>query len=206
MAKSTKKPGATTTGRVINVKADMANWRRKIQKSRIKFDDDQKEIYLVELRKTGRKCAAAIAAGVSGNCVAEHRKNDPDFAEASAEAVDDYRKSIAAEVHRRGALGWETPVYQKGERVLEPMLNEDGSPMLNEDGQPRFVKAVERRFSDSLLILEAKRADPSYREKQTLDLNATGGGVLLAPAGITPEDFAKECEEANAEADKKHGC
>ncbi|WP_396604575.1 hypothetical protein ACFLEY_07230 [Bradyrhizobium sp. YCK136] len=44
-------------------RADMATWRTKLQASKIKFDDEQKGVYLDVL--AGRRTEAALAAGVS---------------------------------------------------------------------------------------------------------------------------------------------
>lgn len=200
-----KRPGPreSTTGKVHNVKADQTNWRVKLRQSRIKFDDDQKAIYLKALERTGRKGVAAAAADVCPTTAANHIKNDEEFATLSEQALDRYRDRIAAEVYRRGTEGWEEPVYQKGQRVVEPVLDENGVPRVDANGQPVYRLASVRRFDTSLLILEAKRVDATYREKQSLDVTSTGGGVLLAPAGMTPEDYMAEAEAANREATKK---
>ncbi len=69
--------GATTTGKK-NPKADQTNWRVKLQQSRLKFDDDQKDLYCSELREHGRKNRAARACGVAAATARRHIDNDPD--------------------------------------------------------------------------------------------------------------------------------
>lgn len=199
-----KGKNATTTGKVRGVKADQINWRTKLQDGRIKFDDEQKAIYLVEMRAHGLKGRSAEAAGVTNTCVQKHRKNDPEFDEGVDEAIEFYRGYIAAEVRRRGAEGWEEPMFFKGVRMIEPVMDEKGVPVMDDKGKPVFKFATITRFSDRLLELEAKRIDPTYRDKTTIDLQGTGGGVLLAPAGMTPEEAVARNEELNAAGRKVH--
>ena len=124
----------SSTGKVSNVRADQTNWRRKMQQSRLKFDDDQKERYIECLRATGLKGRAAEFAGVCRQAVQNHRENDPEFVEAADDALEAYRDVVAAEVKRRGVDGWLEPVYHRGQRAMELVLDEDGKPTLNKDG------------------------------------------------------------------------
>ena len=203
-SKFRKGTGSTTTGKVRGVKVDQTNWRRKLQTNRIKFDDPQKDIYLEDFRKHGLKGRAAETAGVTIKAVIEHRDNDPDFDEACNEAFEVYKDSISSEVRRRGKEGWLEPIFHKGERAIEPILDaKTGEPMVNEDGARLYRYTAVRKFSDRLLELEAKRADPTYREKNVIDIEGTGGGVIVVPAGMTPEQHVAECERANEEARKK---
>ncbi len=187
----------SSTGKVVNVKADQGNWRKKMQRSRIKFDDDQKERYLTALRATGLKGSAAQAAGVSKQCVMNHRENDPEFVEAADEALEAYRDIVAAEVKRRGVDGWLEPVFHRGQRVMEVVLGDDGKPILDREGNMLLKPSSILKFSDRLVELEAKRVDPSYRDKATIDLSGGVSGVLVAPAGMTPEEAVAEGEAAN---------
>ena len=194
----------STTGRVKNAVANQSNWRRKLQTSRLKFDDPAKQVYLQHYRETGLKEHSALQAGVSYKTVQNHRENDPDFAEAEAEAFTAYSASIAGEVRRRGRDGWDEAVFNKGVRVIEPILNEDGSQATNEDGAPLFRYSNVRKFDSGLLILEAKRVIPEYREKQTIDLT-TNPGVLVAPADMSPEDWVDTVTSDAADKPKPGG-
>ena len=217
-----KRKYPSSTGKVKNVKADQTNWRVKLQQSRIKFDDDQKQVYLVELAKHGLKGRSARAAGVSNQTVRDHMENDEEFATNYEEALEEYRDLLADEVRRRGADGWLEPVYNKDGRVFEPLMDLDKGVVAyhnknnemawfpsreaaSEEGHDRvvMVPAFVRKFSDRMLELDVKRVDPSYRDKQTIDLNNTGGGVLVAPAGMTVEEAIVEGEKANAIAKKE---
>jgi len=212
--KTPKKRGGTTgkrwraksssTGKVVDVQADQTNWRQKLQQSRIKFDDPQKDVYVTELREHGLKGRAAEAAGVSPATVTKHASIDPDFSEALDEALGTYRDRISNHVNLAGTVGDLMPIFHKGVRVTEPILNEDGTHALNDKGEPRYQFAEVRQKNYQMLAMEAKRVEPSYREKTTIDLNQSGGGVLVAPAGVTPEEAVERNTELNAESEKAH--
>lgn len=211
--------GTSSTGKVKNVNADQTNWRRKVQQSRLKFDDDTKRVFLEELAASGLKGRAAKKAGISMQTVGVHRENDPDFEEAFIAAEATYRDSLAEEVTRRGRDGWLEPVFGKDGRHFDNLCDDQGVPIMRhkETGElvyahqyalldpgerkkvlePVLVPATIRKFSDRMLELDLKRVDPTYRDKSSVDVNATGGGVLVAPAGVSPEDWIKREEEKN---------
>ncbi len=165
----------SSTGKKINVTAVQDNWRTRLQRSRIKFDDDQKAVYLSALSDHGRKGSAAIAAGVCGNTVIAHLDNDPDFAEGFAEATVAYRDKFVGHGVNLAYEGIEVRKFNKDGDLIE----------------------LRRDYPIPLVVMEMKRVEPDYRDKQTIDLNATGGGVLIAPAGITPEAWIAREEEEN---------
>lgn len=173
--KTTPRKGGSSTGKVVGVECDMTNWREKLKKSRIKFDDPMKVIYLAELAKHGMKGTAAEAAGVCPRLVRDHLKNDPDFAEKRDRALEKFRDKVISHHHK---LLFEGEIHKT----------------YNKDGDLIGEKHV---YPIRLIELELKRQEPSYRDKQTIDLHATGG-VLVAPAEQTPEDWIKQQEEANA--------
>lgn len=215
------KPRRTTVGK-RRPRVDQTNWRQRLMERRIKFDDDQKRIFLREYAATGLKARSAEKATVSLLTINNHIDNDPDFAEAVDEALQTYRDSVVQEVNRRGKVGVLKPVYNKDGRVYEPVYDERTGQMQRravtvevkdpKTGEIRqeerdelvMVPAFVREFSDRLLELEAKRVEPTYRDKSTIDLNTGGGGVLVAPAGMTPEQWIANAERHNAEADKRH--
>lgn len=55
--------------------------------------------------------------------------------------------------------------------------------------------------SDRILELEAKRVDGSYRDKPLVDINVNAdvGGVIVAPAQKSPEQFMLELQARNTE-------
>lgn len=167
----------SSTGLVYNVPVDQTTWRRKLQTSRIKFDDVQKKIYLDALASHGLKGRAAKAAGVSMMTVRDHVENDPDFMEALGHAVVEYRDMF---VEHAMKLALEGEIHQQ--------FDKDGNML-----------AEKRVFPIPLITLELRRIEPGYRDKQTIDLNTSGGGVLVAPAEQTPEEWITIENEANQE-------
>jgi hypothetical protein len=72
--------------------------------------------------------------------------------------------AIRDEVRRRAIEGWDESVYQRGQLVGHV-----------------------RKFSDALLMMEAKRRDPSYRENPHVEVTGGDGGpVELTAAGYEP--------------------
>jgi hypothetical protein len=171
-------PGSSTTGKVTNVPADQSSWRVKLQQSRIKFDDEQKEICLAELEEHGLKGRAADAAGVSPNTVLNHLDIDPDFAERYEKAIDHYRDKVVNHVGKLALEGTEVRKYDKKGNIIEEKIE----------------------YNSQIVLAEAKRVEPAYRDKQTVDLNAGVGGVVVVPAGKTCEEAVAEGERANEEA------
>lgn len=194
----TKKSRPSTTGkRRPNV--DQSNWRTRLQESRVKFDDDQKETFLLEYARCGRKGQAAKVAGVSPQTVNNHIDHDPDFEEAVDQALDAYRAMVGGEVRRRGVEGWDEPLYYQGQRATEPILDENGAQVKDDEGNPLFRLVSVRKFDGSLLMAEAKRVDPAYRDKALLNLDTGGGGVIVAPADMTPEEWIQKYQDKNLE-------
>jgi len=169
---------STTTK--TNPQADQTNWRTKLQKGRIKFDDEQKKIFLAAFAENGLKGRSASAAGVTLQTVSNHQENDPDFAESYDEAVVAYRDKFVDHATNLAYNGIEVKKFNKDGDVIEKRTD----------------------YPIRLIELELKRVEPAYREKQTIDLNHTGGGVLVAPGEISVEQAIAEGEKANEEATK----
>lgn len=138
--------------------------RKKQQKKRDPyiFTVKLQQEFCQHLAILGRYSHAARAVGVSNTTIKFHEKNNPDFGEMVAEAQQEYRDRIAAEVYRRAVEGWDVPIV---------------------GGQWKDkVVAHERKYSDRLLEMEAKRVDPGYREKQTLNVGQHGGVIVINAA------------------------
>lgn len=158
-------------------RADMKTWRTKLQASKIKFDDTQKGIYLNHLRQFGRKQQACAAAGVGLDTVARHIENDPEFANAREEALAAYADVVQQ-------LAWK---LMSG--VKKPIV---GGQFKDEIITHELVHAT------NLLAMEMRKTDPAYKDRSEVDMNHKGGGVLVAPPGISAEDFVKQEEARNA--------
>jgi hypothetical protein len=164
-----KNPGTT-------VVVDATNWRKKIQASKIKFDDIQKAIFIKVFSETGRLFEAANAADVSTGTVRNHLTADPEFEEAYERAKAYYREQVVHKVVQKVAL----------EGVLEPIV---GGKFKDE------VVAHKRVFATNILAMEMKRVDPGYREKAEVDVNMRGG-VLIMPATIPEEEWIAKYSKA----------
>jgi len=174
ITKSTGKPRRSPNAK-SRPKANQTSWRRKLQVSRIKFDDIAKEIFLEAFRQNNLKMRACEQAGVSLVTVNDHLKNDLEFAEAYDQAVQDWRDYVVETAIVKIALeGVEVKKFDKDGNVVE-----------------------ERRDHPvQLLLAELRRVDPGYRDKSTLDVNS-GGGVLVAPADMTPATWMKQQQLKN---------
>jgi hypothetical protein len=125
-------------------------------------------VFLEHLEKAYTITAAAAAAGVDRRRFYELRAADGDFAEQWADAYEAGTDVIREEIRRRGVDGWDEPVFQGGRAV-----------------------GVVRKFSDALLMLEAKRRDPAYRDGARVEVTGRDGGpVELTAAGYDPPSLA----------------
>lgn len=137
--------------------------------------DKRKAVFLSELSKHGIVSAAARAASphAQGTCAPSFyilRRNDPEFAAAWDDAIEQATGSVELELHRRAVEGYEEPVYQRGELV-----------------------GTITKYSDRLLEIRAKALMPNkYIERRAVELSANlnvtqelyGGHALT----LKPED------------------
>ena len=117
----------------------------------------------------GRKSTAAMAAGVSVTNANLAIKNDVDFNEAIAHCQLMYHDRIIA--HHQDLLfnGVEKNRYDNKGNIVE----------------------TTREYPIRLIELELKKHDDGYRDKREISMNISGG-VLVAPAGISIEEWEKE--------------
>lgn len=130
-----------------------------------RFTEKRKEIYLAELRRTGRKTYARLAACVSSACVLRHRKKDPTFEELEIHAMAGYNRDLEDEIHRRAVEGVAKPVYQGGKKV--------GSI---------------REYSDRLLIEKARAHLDEYKPHVKVDQKTEHSGALSLEADLSKLD------------------
>lgn len=137
--------------------------------------DERKAVFLSELSKHGIVSAAARVASphAHGTCAPSFyilRRNEPEFAAAWDDAIEQATGSVELELHRRAVEGYEEPVYQKGELV-----------------------GTVTKYSDRLLEIRAKALMPNkYIERRAVELSANlnvtqelyGGHALT----LKPED------------------
>lgn len=166
-------------GRKRNV--NYADWRKKLQLSKVAFDDHKKGMYLAHLAKFGRKMDACKAAGVTPRTVERHIEADEEFADARQNALDQYRDLVQE-------LAWKL------------MSGGVSKPLIGVDKGTSFVVAHEKLFATNLLAMEMRKTNAEYKERSELDIN-NKGGIVIAPAGISSEAFLKQEEARNK--DKK---
>lgn len=124
--------------------------------------------YLENLAHSGRRVQSAKQAGTSRTTIMRWQQEYPDFDTACEEALEQYRESLQAEIYRRGVEGVDEPVFYQGVHVGDV-----------------------RKYSDALLILEAKRHMPEYRDRSTTDVNVKGGVLVVREPATTPEEWEK---------------
>lgn len=139
--------------------------------ARCLFTEDVQAFFLEQLAATGRKYMAAAQAGTTCRTVDRHRKDDPEFAARYDEAMEAYKDHVRATVQRRALEG-----------DLVPIVGRVGK---DRDG----IIAYTRKFSDTLLLAEAKRVDPEYRERSSVDMNVKAAGVLVVGTMMGPADW-----------------
>jgi len=144
-----------------------------------KFDGPSRKAFMRMLGQTGRIADACQVAGVSTSYIYQRRKIDEALAAEMEEAMDVFRASIEAEIHRRAISGVDEKRFHQGSPVMDYELDEDGEPIMGEDGKPLMKHAYIRRYSDSLLLAYARRHIPEYNEKKQLDMKVQGLEQLL---------------------------
>lgn len=126
------------------------------------------DIWLTAYAKTLNFTNSCLVSKIHPSVVRGWLKIYPDFKEEFEIARELYADSIRAELHRRAV---------KGVTQLHSV---------SKDGIEHFHTV----YSDALLALEAKRVDPSYREKSEIDIkDDRKRGVLVVPADMSPEEF-----------------
>lgn len=145
-------------------------------KNPTKWTPEVQATFLGALAASGLVGKAAKIADVSRETVRMHIQADPAFGRLLDEAQEDYNESLEEEIHRRGFKGYD-----------EEVVLANGK------------KETRERFSDALATLHAKKRIPAYRDKP-IDLNVSGGGVLVVGAPI--EDWEEWRKQSNAKDDE----
>lgn len=105
---------------------------------------------------------AAAHAGISRTTLFEWRRDDPEFAAAWLEAVEEGTDRIEAEAYRRAVEGYERPVFQGGEEVGRV-----------------------REYSDTLLTLLIKGRRPGQFNTERHQHVGGDGGPIETKADVT---------------------
>jgi len=132
-----------------------------------KFTPARKHKFLEAFRRLGLLHTSAAVVDVVPETIRRHRKDDSTFAADYDEALQDFRETLESEAYRRAVHGLKEEIYYQG-GVVGTKLN----------------------YSDRMLELLLKRHIPEFRDKHQVDMNISGG-VLVVPGN---EETAEEWE------------
>lgn len=145
-----------------------------------KFDDVAACKYLEYYSRSGRKADAAIYAGVTIATICKWEGENTEFRDLADQSHQLYLSMIEREMLRRGVVG-----------TLKPIVA----------GKDPEIVTYEREFSDNLLAMLAKKADPAgYGGRDGVNVNVHAG-VLVAPGGVTEENTPLPIEDVGDEDD-----
>lgn len=151
---------------------------------------DWKPAFLAALREYPVIRHACDSVGVNRSTAWRAREGDELFAKEMDEALEDGVDKAEQEAFRRGVVGFEEPVIDKGrlayryERVVaaethaetgQPVETERWTMALDEHGQP--IPLTVRKHSDALLTLVLKGRRKAYSTDRT-ELTGSDGGPL----------------------------
>lgn len=142
-----------------------------------------RDAFLAALRCIPVVQHACTAVGIERSTAYRRRLDDPDFAKAWEEAMEDGIDLAEQAAFKRGVMGFEEPVVHQGrlQFVYERYLDDDGKeqyrPILDAMGQP--VPLTIRKHSDALLALVLKgRRKQVYADRTELT-GADGAPVAV---------------------------
>lgn len=152
--------------------------------------DDAQEKFLRAYAKTANISLACRAAKIDRATFYEWKKNDA-FEARLKLADEDANDVIEAEIFRRAVKGIVEPVVNGQGLVYEyePVLDVNGEPVLNSKGKPTYKRGKQvtiTKYSDTLLIFQAKKRIPGYRDKVDVTTNGKDmPGLIIMTAGET---------------------
>ena len=158
---------------------------------------DWKPAFLAALRELPVIAHACKAVDIERSTAYRAREADEGFAKAWDEAQEDGIDRAEQEAFRRGVVGFEEPVIDKGRLAYryERYLDDDGAEhyrlQLDDQGQP--VPLTVRKHSDALLGLVLKgRRKSVYAERKELtgaDGAALPAAQVIIATGVPSDDY-----------------
>ncbi len=162
---------------------------------------DWKPPYLAALREMPVVAHACKAVGIERSTAYRAREADEGFAKAWDEAMEEGIDRAEQEAFRRGVVGFEEPVIDKGrlayryERYevedIDGHKEEKYRLLLDEHGQP--IPLTVRKHSDAMLGLVLKgRRKNVYSERKELtgaDGAALPAAQVIIATGVPSDDF-----------------
>lgn len=119
--------------------------------------------------ETGCLTATAKQFGVTCEGARMARKRVPEFDAAVKQAYCEFKDKLEREALRRSVEGWEEPVFYRGEQV-----------------------GVVHKWSDRLMELMLKRHIAEYRDRHQVDMNVTGGVLVVPPMAKDSATWEKQ--------------
>jgi hypothetical protein len=151
---------------------------------------DWKPAFLAALRNVPVIAHACNAVDIERSTAYRAREADAGFAEAWDEAMEDGVDKAEQEAFRRGVVGFEEPVIDKGRLAyqyerIEVLDSEGGAteswrPVLDAKGQP--IPLTVRKHSDALLSLVLKGRRKRVYSDRTEITGADGGALVVDEA------------------------
>jgi hypothetical protein len=158
---------------------------------------DWKPAFLAALRELPVIAHACKAVDIERSTAYRAREADEGFAKAWDEAQEDGIDRAEQEAFRRGVVGFEEPVIDKGRLAYryERYLDDDGAEhyrlQLDDHGQP--IPLTVRKHSDALLGLVLKgRRKSVYAERKELtgaDGAALPAAQVIIATGVPSDDY-----------------
>ena len=137
------------------------------------LDEERQTRFLDSVAKHGRTIDAAFEISINLSTIDKHKKSNPAFAQALADARLRWVAKIEAEIKHRAMDGEIEHIRYKGEIV-----------------------GTKRIKSDQLLLALARKYDPAFRERQTVETVHSGGfAVGLEDLGTLPKEDRDALEE-----------
>lgn len=147
-----------------------------------KLTEEEREKYLDLLRAGLSITDACQMLNRNKQTFTKYALTDPEFKAKIDEAWKEGADVLIEEAQRRGAEGWDEPVYQKGELV-----------------------GYVRKYSDNLLMFSIKGRRPEYKENPRIDLTQNNLALnfedrsaqisemwrVLDAAGVNAKELAK---------------
>jgi len=130
---------------------------------------------LNEIASCGVYYKACAAAGVSLAQFNRLREVHPEIKALVEEAKLYYQDLISHTVHNRAIEGWDEPVFYQGRMI-----------------------GTQRKFSDRLLELQAKRHCPEYRDKSEIDVKVAHGVLIIREPEMSQEEWLAQEMKRNA--------
>ena len=134
--------------------------------------------FLAELRRTGNHSAAARVAKIDRTVPYKARQDDPAFAEAYQDALDEACDGLELEARRRAHDGVDEPVIYQGE-LCGAWLDNDGNVVSKDTPGAKLVPLSVKKYSDGLLLALLKAHRPAiFRDNVKMEHTGAAGGPI----------------------------